>query len=57
MDTMNMNECLTLTLLGKTRLAILSILYGHTDETFYLRQLARVTGGGKMIDVCPKAAV
>ncbi len=40
------NDHLTETLLGKTRRSILSILYGHADETFYLRQLVRVAGGG-----------
>lgn len=34
------------TLFGKTRRAVLSILYGHADESFYLRQLARMTGVG-----------
>jgi len=40
------NDHLTETLLGKTRRSILSVLYGHADETFYLRQLVRVAGGG-----------
>jgi DNA-binding transcriptional ArsR family regulator len=39
-------DCLSETLFGKTRRSILAILYGHTDEFFYLRQLARLTGGG-----------
>lgn len=33
-------------LFGKTRRAILSLLYGHADESFYLRQIARTTGVG-----------
>ena len=33
-------------LFGKTRRAILSLLYGHTDEEFYLRQIAKATGAG-----------
>src|SRR5579863_7888832 len=33
-------------LFGQTRTAILSLLYGHADESFYLRQLARETGAG-----------
>lgn len=33
-------------LFGKTRQAVLSLLYGHADESFYLRQIVRVTGGG-----------
>lgn len=37
---------LPLTLFGKTRRAVLSLLYGHADESFYLRQIARATGGG-----------
>ncbi len=31
------------TLFGRTRGAVLSVLYGHVDEAFYLRQLARRT--------------
>jgi uncharacterized protein len=46
MGTMTVNDHLTETLLGKTRRAVLSILYGHADETFYLRQLVRVAGSG-----------
>jgi DNA-binding transcriptional ArsR family regulator len=34
------------TLFGKTRRAVLALLYGHPDESFYLRQLARMTGVG-----------
>ena len=37
---------LSKTLFGKTRRAVLSILYSHTDESFYLRQLVRITGIG-----------
>jgi len=33
-------------LFGKTRQAVLSLLYGHADESFYLRQILRVAGGG-----------
>jgi DNA-binding transcriptional ArsR family regulator len=40
------NDHLTETLLGKTRRSILAVLYGHADETFYLRQLVRVAGSG-----------
>ena len=32
------------TLFGRTRGAVLSLLYGHVGESFYLRQLARLTG-------------
>jgi uncharacterized protein len=46
MTTLMVNDQLTETLLGKTRRSILSVLYGHADETFYLRQLVRVAGGG-----------
>jgi uncharacterized protein len=31
---------------AKTRRAILAILYGHTDESYYLRQIVRTTGFG-----------
>jgi predicted nucleotidyltransferase len=33
-------------LFGKTRRAVLALLYGHADESFYLRQLARMTDVG-----------
>jgi predicted nucleotidyltransferase len=33
-------------LFGRTRSALLAMLYGHTNETFYLRQLARAIGSG-----------
>ena len=31
-------------LFSKTRQSVLSVLYVHTDETFYLRQLSRIAG-------------
>ena len=31
------------TLFGRTRGALLAVLYGHVGESFYLRQLARRT--------------
>lgn len=31
-------------LFGKTRRAILALLYSHTDESFYTRQVAKITG-------------
>ena len=46
MNMITVNDHLTETLLGKTRRSILSVLYGHADETFYLRQLVRVAGSG-----------
>lgn len=46
MGKITLNDQLTETLLGKTRRSILSVLYGHVDETFYVRQLVRVAGGG-----------
>jgi uncharacterized protein len=33
-------------LFGRTRRAILSLLYGHPDESFYLREIVRATGFG-----------
>jgi predicted nucleotidyltransferase len=33
-------------LFGRTRSALLAILYGHAGESFYLRQLARFIGNG-----------
>jgi len=31
-------------LFGKVRCAILALFYGHTDESFYTRQVAQITG-------------
>ena len=33
-------------LFGRTRSALLALLFGHTDESFYLRQLIRAVGTG-----------
>jgi predicted nucleotidyltransferase len=46
MSTSSGNNGLATTLFGKARRAILSLLYGHVDEAFYLRQIARTTGIG-----------
>jgi predicted nucleotidyltransferase len=46
MSTTTSNDNLSTTLFGKTRRAVLSLIYGHSDESFYLRQLARITAGG-----------
>jgi predicted nucleotidyltransferase len=36
----------TRSLFGQTRTALLATLYGHADQSFYLRQLAREVGSG-----------
>ena len=46
MDKLSINNRLSEILFGKTRQAVLSLLYGHADESFYLRQILRVAGGG-----------
>jgi len=46
MSTTPKNNSLASALFGKTRWAILSLLYGHADEAFYLRQIARLAGVG-----------
>src|ERR1700678_1461142 len=33
-------------LFGRTRAAVLAELYGHADQSFYVRQLARAVSGG-----------
>src|SRR5271166_1356742 len=33
-------------LFGRTRSALLAMLYGHADQSFYLRQLVRAVGAG-----------
>jgi len=40
------NKNLSSILFTKTRRAVLSLLYGHADESFYLRQIVRMTGAG-----------
>ena len=46
MDTNLEGTNLTFTLFGKTRQAVLALLFGHADESFYLRQIVRETGAG-----------
>jgi predicted nucleotidyltransferase len=46
MSTSSGNNGLATTMFGKARRAVLSLLYGHADEAFYLRQVVRVTGIG-----------
>lgn len=46
MSTTIETDKLSASLFGKTRRAILSLLYSHPDEAFYLRQLVRAAGVG-----------
>jgi predicted nucleotidyltransferase len=46
MSTLSGNNGLATTLFSKARRAILSLLYGHVDEVFYLRQIVRATSIG-----------
>jgi len=46
MSTFHECDTLSMTLFGKTRRAVLSLLYGHADESFYLRQIARMARVG-----------
>jgi len=46
MNSEPINDCLSNILFGKTRHNILAVFYGHSDETFYLRQLTRIVSGG-----------
>ena len=46
MDTSLNAENLSSALFGKTRRAVLGLLYGRADETFYLRQIERLAGVG-----------
>lgn len=47
MGTKNKPESLAAVLFSKTRRALLSLLYCHVDESFYLMQLVRAAGVGK----------
>lgn len=40
-------DVLSSALFGKTRRAVLALLYAHPDESFYLRQIARFVEGGQ----------
>jgi len=46
MSTLSDTDNLSRTLFGKTRRAVLSLLYSHVDDAFYLRQIVRVAGVG-----------
>jgi len=46
MSTPGNSRNLSATLFGKTRRAVLSLLYSHAEEAFYLRQVARMAGVG-----------
>ena len=46
MSTIFKTDSLTATLFGKTRRAVLALLYSHVDELFYFRQIARTAGVG-----------
>ena len=46
MSTFSDTDNLSRTLFSKTRRAVLSLLYSHVDDAFYLRQIARAAGGG-----------
>ena len=46
MSTSGNSSNLSAALFGKTRRAVLSLLYSHADEAFYLRQIARAAGVG-----------
>ena len=46
MDTNTSCDALAETLFSRNRRAVLSLLFGHPDETFYLRQIIRLSGGG-----------
>jgi len=46
MSTTFKTDSLSATLFGKTRRAVLALLYSHVEEPFYLRQIARTAGVG-----------
>jgi hypothetical protein len=46
MSTHSYRDNLSETLFGKTRRAVLSLLYSHIDDAFYLRQIVRTAGVG-----------
>ena len=46
MSTIIKTDSLSATLFGKTRRAVLALLYSHVEESFYIRQIARTAGVG-----------
>ncbi len=46
MSTIFKTDSLSATLFGKTRRAVLALLYSHVEEHFYLRQIARTAEVG-----------
>jgi len=46
MLTSDADRSISSVLFGRTRRAILSLLYGHPDESYYLREIVRATGFG-----------
>jgi predicted nucleotidyltransferase len=46
MGTVAVSQFAGPSLFGHTRSAVLAMLYGHTDQSFYLRQLVRAVGSG-----------
>jgi len=46
MSTISETDNLSKTLFSKTRRAVLSLLYSHVDDAFYLRQIVRAAGVG-----------
>jgi predicted nucleotidyltransferase len=46
MSTFTYRDNLSQTLFGKTRRAVLSLLYSHVDDAYYLRQIVRAAGVG-----------
>jgi len=54
MGTLTENNNLSAALFGKTRRAVLSLLYGHADEAFYIRYIVHLTTpcmGGKLCSI------
>jgi len=46
MSTLPDADNLSRTLFSKTRRAVLSLLYSHVDDAFYVRQIVRAAGVG-----------
>ena len=44
MSTMPETDYLSKTLFSKTRRAVLSLLYSHVDDAYYVRQIVRAAG-------------
>jgi uncharacterized protein len=47
MSTKQIHDNFSMALFGKTKRAVLALLFSNPEESFYLRQIARITAAGQ----------